>query len=88
LETTRLSSKGQIIIPKAVRDAHGWKSGMEFEVNVIGEGLLLRPKTAFQPTTLDDVAGCLKYDGPPVTIEDMARSIDEALGETWARKSK
>ena len=28
---TKLSSKGQLVIPKTVRDAHGWKEGMEFE---------------------------------------------------------
>lgn len=29
---TRLSSKGQLIIPKPVRDRHGWKVGTEIEV--------------------------------------------------------
>jgi AbrB family looped-hinge helix DNA binding protein len=88
VETTRLSSKGQIIIPKSVRDAHGWTSGTEFAVEVTGEGILLRPKPAFEPTSLDAVAGCLEYAGPSLTVDDMARSIDEVLRETWARKFK
>jgi len=32
MNITRLSSKGQIIIPKAFRDAHGWLPGLEIEV--------------------------------------------------------
>ncbi|PZN73131.1 MAG: hypothetical protein DM484_23225 [Candidatus Methylumidiphilus alinenensis] len=29
METTRLSSKGQVILPKSVRDAHHWSPGSE-----------------------------------------------------------
>ncbi len=32
METTRLSNKGQIVIPKNVRNAHGWEPGLEFIV--------------------------------------------------------
>lgn len=35
---TRLSSKGQISIPKAVRDAQGWKVGQEFAFVPTGNG--------------------------------------------------
>ncbi len=45
METTRLSSKGQVIIPKAVRSAHQWGVGLELEVIEMGDGVLLRPKT-------------------------------------------
>jgi bifunctional DNA-binding transcriptional regulator/antitoxin component of YhaV-PrlF toxin-antitoxin module len=30
METTKLSSKGQVIIPKAMRAAHHWDAGQEF----------------------------------------------------------
>ena len=32
VEKTRLSNKGQIVIPKQVRAAHGWEPGLEFVV--------------------------------------------------------
>lgn len=63
METTRLSSKGQVIIPKALRSAHKWNAGLELEVIDMGEGVLLRPKTLFAESSLDQVAGTLKYTG-------------------------
>lgn len=71
MPTTRLSSRGQIVIPKAVREAHDWTPGQEFEIEESGDALILRPKSPFPRTTLDEVAGCLAYDGPPVPIEQM-----------------
>jgi len=32
MSTTRLSSKGQLIIPKPVRKAHCWDTGQELDV--------------------------------------------------------
>ncbi|MEQ1696964.1 MAG: AbrB/MazE/SpoVT family DNA-binding domain-containing protein [Hyphomicrobiaceae bacterium] len=88
MDTTRLSSKGQIIIPKAVRDAHGWAEGVEFVIEEFGDGIVLRPARLFPATKAEDVFGCLKYDGPPKSLEDMQRGIDDALRERWERKSK
>jgi AbrB family looped-hinge helix DNA binding protein len=82
---TRLSSKGQLIIPKEVRDRHGWVAGTELEVVDRGASVELRPSTAFPPTRLEDVAGMLKPKGPTVTLADMDRAIDEAIGERWER---
>jgi AbrB family looped-hinge helix DNA binding protein len=57
---TRLSSKGQVIIPKAVRDRHGWATGLELEVEDRGDAVVLRPAKPFPPTTFEEVRGCLK----------------------------
>jgi AbrB family looped-hinge helix DNA binding protein len=35
---TKLSSKGQISIPKAVREAQGWKTGQQFAFVPNGHG--------------------------------------------------
>jgi hypothetical protein len=48
---------------------------------------LLRAPTV-PKRTVDEVAGSLKYDGPPVTVADMERTIDDALRERWHRKSR
>jgi AbrB family looped-hinge helix DNA binding protein len=80
---TRLSSKGQVIIPKAVRDRHGWQPGVELEVEDRGDAVVLRPTKLFPPTTVDEVYGCLKYDGPPITIEEMDEAIEREARRMW-----
>jgi AbrB family looped-hinge helix DNA binding protein len=84
----RISSKGQLVLPKAVRDAYGLDAGSEVEVEGVGDVILLRPrpKKARKTYTLDEVAGMLKYAGPPVTIEDMERGIEEEVRRRWNAK--
>lgn len=78
MTTTVLSSKGQVIIPKPVRTAHHWNPGDRLVVEDTADGVLLRPATLFKRTTLDDLAGCLKWKGPAKTLEEMEKAI--ALG--------
>ena len=83
MATTRLSSKGQLIIPKEVRDRHGWQAGTELEVEDRGGVVTLRRKKPWPPTRIEDIRGCLKYDGPPISIEDMNKGIDQMMREMW-----
>lgn len=48
IKTTRLSSKGQLIIPEAIRDKMGLKSGDEFVV--VSEGDVIMLKSIKQPS--------------------------------------
>jgi AbrB family looped-hinge helix DNA binding protein len=80
---TRLSSKGQVIIPKAVRDRQGWRPGVELEVEDQGDAVLLRRARLFPPTTFEEVRGCLKYDGPPATIAEMDAAVAENVRRMW-----
>lgn len=75
METTRLSSKGQIILPKSIRAAHRWEPGAEFAVEDAGEGVLLRPIKPAGTSRLDEVVGCIAYHGPAKTMEDMDAAI-------------
>ena len=43
MEKTRLSNKGQVVIPKAVRVLHGWKAGLEFVIENVDDGIKLKP---------------------------------------------
>jgi AbrB family looped-hinge helix DNA binding protein len=72
---TRLSSKGQVIIPKAVRERRGWSAGVELEVDERGEAVVLRQAREFRPTRFEDVYGCLKHDGPPLTVAAMDEAV-------------
>lgn len=82
MSVIRLSSKGQIVIPKAIRDKHHWREGQELEVFESEEGLVVKEKRPFKKTDLKEVAGCLPYSGKAKTLEEMEAAI--ALG---AKKS-
>lgn len=75
MERTRLSGKGQIIIPKGVRASHGWEPGEEFIVRDLGYGVLLIPSRPFPVTRLEDVVGCTGYVGPVRSLEEMDAGI-------------
>lgn len=42
----KVSSKGQIVIPKKLRDSMGWQQGDEIEFEVIGERRFLMRKVS------------------------------------------
>ncbi len=75
MEVTKLSSKGQVIIPKALRTAHNWEAGQELIAIDVGNGILLKPKKPFPETTLVQVAGCLKFLGKPKSLDDIENAI-------------
>ncbi len=60
METTRLSTKGQIILPQSIRIARAWVPGTEFTVEETPDGVLLRPAARFLESRLEEVAGCLQ----------------------------
>jgi hypothetical protein len=45
-------------------------------------GVLLTSKPFFEPTTLEDVAGCLQYAGPAKTLDEMREAIAEGVRQT------
>ena len=75
MKTTRLSTKGQIVLPKNIRTAHAWGPGIEFTVEETGDGILLRPSHRFPETSLDQVAGCLRSRRKSKTHEQMRAAI-------------
>jgi AbrB family looped-hinge helix DNA binding protein len=81
MNTTTLSSKGQIIIPKHIRQTYAWSVGVEFLVIDTGQGILLKPKRAFPTTTLEEVAGCLPFTGPAKTVAEMDTAVAQAISE-------
>ena len=83
MNETRLSSRGQIVIPKWLRDKHNWQAGLEFVVIDTGDGIFLKPVRPFRRTSLEEVAGCLAYSGQPKTLEEMDAAIEQAVREEW-----
>jgi AbrB family looped-hinge helix DNA binding protein len=85
---TTLSTKGQVVLPKAVRDRLGWRPGTRVTIEQTPDGVVLRRAPLFRPTTIDEVAGCLKpyYKGPPISVEDMDKGIEELFRSEWGRQ--
>lgn len=75
MQTTRLSSKGQIIIPQTIREAHHWQPGVEFVVTETDQGILLSPIKHFKNTTVQNVLGCIAYKGRKKSLKDMQAGI-------------
>jgi len=73
--TTKLSSKGQVIIPKEIRTRHHWDPGQKLQAIDTDEGILLRPASPFPETTLKEVASCLSYKGKAKTLEEMEMAV-------------
>ena len=73
--TTTVSTKGQVILPKAIRQTLGWQAGTRLVVENRPEGVLLKPESVFAETRPEDVFGCLVYDGPPKSVADMQAGV-------------
>jgi AbrB family looped-hinge helix DNA binding protein len=85
MQTTRLSSKGQVILPKAIREAYHWSVGTELEIEECPDGIVLRPKKPVPTTRLSDVVGCAGYRGPAKSLEDMEEAIARGVRECHGR---
>lgn len=78
MNSTKLSSKGQVVVPSAIRHARQWAAGTEFAVLETPEGVLLKPlavASPFAPTQLADVFGSARYAGPRKSLQDMDTAV-------------
>lgn len=82
---TTVSTKGQVILPKAIRQRRQWGPGTRLVVEDTPEGVLLKAAPVFAPTRPEDVAGMLAYDGPPKTLEEMEAGIAAEVRRRHAR---
>jgi AbrB family looped-hinge helix DNA binding protein len=63
METVKLSSKGQIVIPKNIRDDLHLPPGTEFVISMTATGLTLTLTTLFPKATTREVEGLLAKRG-------------------------
>jgi len=85
MPVTRISSKGQIVLPQSIREKRNWISGTELIVEDRKDGVLLRPVKPFPPTKFEDVYGCLQYKGTPKSLDDMEDAIRQEVKARHAR---
>ena len=73
--TTVISTKGQVILPKTIRDQRHWAPGTRLTVEDTPEGVLLKATPAFPKTEIDAVFGSMRHSGPALTLSDMDAAI-------------
>lgn len=79
-----MTSKGQITIPAATRSKLRLAPGskIDFVENEAGE-IVLRPLAG----DVRRLRGIVKYDGPPVSVEEINKAIGDAAAENFRRSA-
>lgn len=88
----KVSSKGQVVIPKAIRDRLGLAEGSEVEFAESDGKVTLAPvrkvDPRFPPITMEEFLNRIpKYDGPPITDEMIRNAIDAEARRRWRDES-
>jgi AbrB family looped-hinge helix DNA binding protein len=85
---TKLSAKGQVVVPKSTRDRLGWAPGIDLELIETRDGVTLRPrrsgKTLSPAEAVAEFRRLYQHKGAPVTLEEM----DEAIAEEAERRAQ
>jgi AbrB family looped-hinge helix DNA binding protein len=72
---TRISEKGQVVVPKATRDRLGWQPGTDLDVIETGDGILLRRRSMPNTLTVQAAVARLRtihrHEGSPVPLEQL-----------------
>jgi AbrB family looped-hinge helix DNA binding protein len=84
--TSTLTTKGQITLPKALRDALRLHSGDKIIFENQGNGNVIL-KTC-KATDVKILRGFLKYHGPAVSVEDMRDAIARMGSEEESQNLK
>jgi AbrB family looped-hinge helix DNA binding protein len=91
--THKVGAKGQVVLPKEMRDEFGIEPGDEVEFDR-GDGEIRVRKSPAKTMTLDDLVGFLRDDDDPVPLTaaleaehrwEIAR--DELREAEWARRA-
>lgn len=80
METVKLSSKGQIVIPKEIREAHKLTPGTQFFISFVGEEIRLVPAPVYPRIRVEQGLGILhKKNRARVTDAEINRKIGQML---------
>ena len=85
---TRLTSKGQVVIPKPVRERLRWESGTQLAVEITSDGAVrLMPLEA--EDSIDALYGCLKgLPGDPLADLEAEHQAEIEADERWQRRGR
>lgn len=83
---TRLSAKGQVVIPKDVRDHLNLRPGQELDVIETAGGVLLRPAKRSTGRSVEEVGARLReivgeWKGAPIPVDKLSWHMVEDESE-------
>jgi AbrB family looped-hinge helix DNA binding protein len=83
MASATMTSKGQITLPAATRARLRLVKGSKLDVSENDKGqIVLTPRPA-KTGDIRKLRGILKYDGPPVSIEEMNEAILKAASRRF-----
>ena len=74
--TITLSSKGQVVIPKEIRDELHWLAGTQITLVSSASGVTLKAVPKKTGLKFEDLIGMLKHDGAPLSNEELCKPVD------------
>lgn len=81
------SAKGQIVIPKDVRERYRFTNGQVVDVIETPEGVLLRAQTSEKASSFDEafqrMRAAVDYRGPMLDEADWREGIADAIRQKW-----
>lgn len=87
---TKMSEKGQVVVPKAVRDRLGWLPGTDLDVIETEDGVTFRPRSTRKKLTVEQAVARFRelytHVGPPATLEQMRESAQGEASRNFERR--
>lgn len=74
MQTVKLSTKGQFVIPNEIRKSHHLAVGMEFAISFVGDEIRLTPLPMFPVSTVAEAAGMLAKRGSKKPDDNITRA--------------
>lgn len=81
MESVALSSKGQFVLPKAIRDRHHWSTGTRLQVIDRGNEVILRTAEPFPCSVFESMDTESVYSGKPLSLAEMDAAIAVEAGK-------
>ena len=86
-EQTKMSAKGQVVIPSATRERWKFAPGSQIEVVETAAGVLLKPVKPIPLKSFEAVSAAIEklnpYRGPPISEDSWKQRLVEKLRAEW-----
>lgn len=92
--TTKMSSKGQVVLPEALRQMYGWESGTAFTILAYKGSIIMQP---LKTPTDDEIAAefegafaqaCQQAKEAGMTPSDIPKAISDVRRERRTRRAR